>query len=318
MGCDLAATTTSHEHPSMRDPWRAAANWGDGTVLAVLTATHGPAYRNAGAAMAIAADGRFAGAITSGCVEADLILRASSLRSGAIAEHLRYGHGSPFFDLRLPCGGAVEILLFLVRDFNVLERLAQARKKRRPVSLGISPHGRLSLHEWRPTAAGAYSLRLGFRPPLRLLIFGTGAEASVFSSLARAMGYDHMLVSHEESSLTATKSAGSPTQLLTSTTQIRELGADADTAVILFYHDHDHEIEILRYFLGTSAFYIGAQGSRRAQQTRLARLSALGVEFAALERIHGPVGLIPSSRDPRTLAVSVLAEIIQVYDATQM
>lgn len=297
----------------MLDPWQGAADWGDGTVLAVLTATHGPAYRNAGAAIAIAAGGRSAGAVTSGCVEADLMLRASNLRPDAAAEHLRYGHGSPFFDLRLPCGGAVEILLFRVRDFDVLEDLARARNERRPVSLRITSHGRLSLDDWLPTAAGSYTLRLGFRPPVRFLIFGTGAEASVFSALPRAMGYDHVLASHEESCLAAARSAGSPARMLSSLAELRDLSADRDTAVVLFYHDHDYETEILKYFLETPAFYIGAQGSRRAQEARLERLAEKGVSATALRRVRGPIGLIPSSRDPRTLAISVLAEVMEVH-----
>lgn len=68
------------EHPAISDPWGFANERGPGAVLAVLTATHGPAYRNPGAAMAIASYGRFAGAITSGCIEADLILRADEVR----------------------------------------------------------------------------------------------------------------------------------------------------------------------------------------------------------------------------------------------
>lgn len=100
-------------HPAMLDPWDAALEWGAGTVMAILTATHGPAYRNVGAALAIAHDGRFAGAITSGCVEADLILRAAQVREDGRVQNLRYGQGSQFFDLRLPCGGAVEIRLFV-------------------------------------------------------------------------------------------------------------------------------------------------------------------------------------------------------------
>jgi xanthine dehydrogenase accessory factor len=36
----------------------------------------------------------------------------------------------------------------------------------------------------------------------------------------------------------------------------------------------------------------------------------MGVPAEQLARLRGPIGLIPSARDPGTLAVSVLAEII--------
>jgi xanthine dehydrogenase accessory factor len=86
---------------------------------------------------------------------------------------------------------------------------------------------------------------------------------------------------------------------------------DADTAVTLFYHDHDYEPDLLRCLLAGDAFYIGAQGSRGAQRTRVARLQKMGVPAGQIARLRGPIGLIPSTRDANTLAVSVLAEIME-------
>lgn len=302
-------------HPAMLDPWQAAAGWGGQgqVVIALLTATDGPAYRDAGAAMAIHADGRVAGSITSGCVEADLILRAGEVRQDGCAQRLRYGTGSPFFDLRLPCGGGIQVLLFPLRDAQVLAGLAQARAGRRPVSMGVTAQGRLRLDLWRPTASEGAGFRIGFRPDLRFLIFGTGAEAAAFAGLAQGMGYDHLVASQDEPTLAAVQAAGSPVRRLCARADIDALEADADTAVILFYHDHDYEPEILRRAVATPAFYIGAQGSRATQGRRLARLEAMGMSRQDRDRIHGPVGLIPSSRDARGLAVSVLAQILQLH-----
>jgi len=155
--------------------------------MAVLTATHGPAYRNPGTAMAIAADGSFAGALTSGCIEADLILQAQRVRADGRPLHLRYGEGSPFIDLRLPCGGAIEVMLFRVGDFDVLADLSAARADRRPVSLRLSPDGRLSLAAVPGSAAGDGVIP--FKAPLRFVSFGAGAEAAVFADLVKSMGY---------------------------------------------------------------------------------------------------------------------------------
>lgn len=300
-------------HPAMLDPWDCALAWGAGTVLAVLTATEGAAYRNAGAAMAIHPDGRFAGAITSGCIEADLILRASEVRRTGQVQDLRYGAGSPFFDLRLPCGGAVEIRLFSLLDTGILGDLAQARAARQPVSLAVSAEGRLALEGWQPTGLQGAALHIGFLPALRFLVFGTGAEAAAFTGIVRGMGHEHVLLSPEDLSLGAVRAAGSPVMQIDPSLPAVPLPADADTAAILFFHDHDLEPAILQHLLQTPAFYIGAQGSRAAQAARLSRLREMGVPEDQLARIHGPVGLIPSSREPNALAVSVLAEIIDLH-----
>ena len=55
---------------------------------------------------------------------------------------------------------------------------------------------------------------------------------------------------------------------------------------------------------------VGAQGSKRAGEARTAELQALGVPQEQCNRIVGPIGMIPSTRDPQTLAVSVMAEIL--------
>lgn len=308
------AQTPPPLHPAMLDPWASAAEWGAGTVMAVLTATEGPAYRDAGAAMAIHADGSFAGAITSGCVEADLLIRAAEVRRTGRVQNLRYGQGSPFFDLRLPCGGAVELRLFPLQDAGVLADLAAARARRRRISLFLSAEGRLALRPWQPTQAQGTSLQIGFLPALRLLVFGTGAEAAAFSGLVRGMGYEHILLSHEEASLSPVRAAGSPVQRIDPRFDLASLRIDADTAAILFFHDHDLEPAILQHLLGSPAFYIGAQGSRATHATRLSRLRELGVDDEnMLARITGPVGLIPSSREPNALAISVLAEIVGLH-----
>ena len=50
------------------------------------------------------------------------------------------------------------------------------------------------------------------------------------------------------------------------------------------------------------AFYVGALGSRRVAAQRLSLLHAVGIDRDLLERLHAPIGLIPSRRDPRELS----------------
>lgn len=297
-------------HPALLDAWAAAEIMGDGTVIGLLVASEGPAYRNLGAALAIAPDGRYAGAITSGCVEAELIIQAEKICAQGQAVTLRYGAGSPVFDLRLPCGGAIEVMLFTLRDREVLRELARLRAARIPVSLSVSPQGRLSLAPYGPTGLAGSIFNLGFRPPVRYVILGAGAEALVFTGLVAGLGHEHMLLSHDEMTLNSGQGRQFKAQKLARVKDLASVPVDADTAVTLFYHDHDHEPEVLRQLLATEAFYIGAQGSVRAQQTRLARLKKMELPAEQISRLRGPIGLIPSTRDPETLAVSVLAEIM--------
>ena len=92
------------------------------------------------------------------------------------------------------------------------------------------------------------------------------------------------------------------------------VAADAWSAVLLLFHDHEWEQAILQWALDGPAFYIGAQGGRAAREARTAQLAASGSNPAQLERIRSPIGLIPSAREPAILAISALAEIMADYE----
>ena len=87
---------------------------------------------------------------------------------------------------------------------------------------------------------------------------------------------------------------------------------DRRTAITLFFHDHENEALILSQFLLSDAFFIGAQGSLKARHMLLADLSDLGVNDKHIANLRPDFGLIGSCRDPRTLAVSVLAHVLSV------
>ena len=68
--------------------------------------------------------------------------------------------------------------------------------------------------------------------------------------------------------------------------------------------------------LNSDAFYVGALGSRRNQATRKQRLMEhFEVSEQALARLHGPVGLSIAAKTPAEIAVSILAQIVQVKNS---
>ncbi|MFS4438454.1 XdhC family protein [Paracoccaceae bacterium GXU_MW_L88] len=276
-------------------------------VLAVITGTEGPSYRSTGAMMAFLDDGRRVGSLSSGCIEADLALRADEVRSTGAPVAVRYGRGSAMVDLELPCGGGLDIFLVPQPDEAVLAALAAAHRARQAATLRIArSDGHVSLD-----AAGAEDdVTIPLPPPLRFEIFGKGPEAVHFAELARATGYHAALSSPDSETRDVASAAGVAVSPLLTPRSVPEITADPWTAIVLFFHDHDWEPPLLAAALASEAFYIGAQGSQRARDARNAALAARGVAADAIARIHAPIGLIPSARDPVTLAVSVLAEIL--------
>jgi xanthine dehydrogenase accessory factor len=289
------------------DPLTAALECHD-PVLAIITGITGPSYRPLGEIMAFCGD-QHVGSLSSGCIETDLARHAQqSLQDGP--QVLRYGEGSPWFDLQLPCGGGLEITLIPRPCPLLLAEIAKARTNRQSVGLIVTQDLALRRCDPGPIGPTAEGFRILLVPPPRFLIFGQGPEAAVFTGLVHAAGYPHLLLTPEPATIAQAELKGASTRLLHWPALPTDLMIDERSAVVLFFHDHDWEPPILARALESEAFYIGAQGSLRARDKRLSEMRDRGVSNG-LDRLKGPIGLIPSVRDPRILAVSVLAEVLQ-------
>jgi len=71
-------------------------------------------------------------------------------------------------------------------------------------------------------------------------------------------------------------------------------------------------VPLLQVALRLPLAYLGAMGSRRTNEDRLARLRELGLTDEDLARLHAPVGLDVGARTPEETAVAIAAEIIAV------
>ena len=92
----------------------------DDSILAIIIGVEGPSYRPLGAMMTIFETPASVGCLYSGCVEADIKLHALECLKSGKSTVVRYGLGSPYLDIVLPCGGGLQIMLVLnpCRDVN--------------------------------------------------------------------------------------------------------------------------------------------------------------------------------------------------------
>ena len=291
-------------------PLQALADGAPGT-LAIITGIEGPSYRPLGAMMAVLDARRRVGSLSSGCVEGDIALHADEARTADAPRQVRYGLGSPYKDIQLPCGGGLDVLLVPEPGRAVLRDALDRHARREACTLVVDPAtGALGLAATGETGWSGARFQVRIEPEIAFMVFGKGPEATSFAALAGAAGFPVTLLSPDEETLDAGAAAGCATRHMVSKRVPEDLVPDRRTAVVLFFHDHEWEPPILAALLDSPAFYIGAQGSRRARATREADLADLGVPPGTVARLKGPIGLVPSARDARTLAVSVLAEVL--------
>jgi xanthine dehydrogenase accessory factor len=87
-------------------------------------------------------------------------------------------------------------------------------------------------------------------------------------------------------------------------------GIDRATAIAVLTHDPKLDDAALTIALRSEAGYVGAMGSRRAQEKRRERLLALGIGDEELERLHAPIGLDLGALTPEETALSIMAQIV--------
>lgn len=287
-------------------------------VLATITELTGTGARAVGTHMAVLDNGDSAGSFSSGCVEAAIIAEALDVLRDGSPRTVRFGQGSPYIDLRLPCGGGMDVLFLADPATDVIARALACLEARQPVTLELGPAGPLRLgSQAEPQGAdwqdGVFTIT--HAPPLRLVLLGHGAEMLASLRLALSFGASVELYSPEAEVVAAGLAAGVPSVELKSVNSPVEMKGDPWTAFLFLFHDHDWEPPLIAKALETPSFWVGAMGSRQTQLARGAALIEYGVPAEAVARVRGPVGLIPSSRDPATLALSALAEIVGAYRA---
>ena len=297
------------EYASNRVPLRLLADRGG--CLAVIVGIEGTSYRNLGTMMAFGPDGQRVGSLSSGCIEDDIADHAKVALTNGKPTTLRYGAGSPFFDLKLPCGGGLQVLLVPNPDRGVLTAILARGDARQDavIRLGLTDGGlALVTH----ADAGPTHLMITLQPELRFWVYGHGIEAMAFALMAQAAGYDVTLFGQQSLQSDLSRIGPLPIETVASFRSHVCPVPDSRTAITLFFHDHENEARILQQFLPSDAFFIGAQGSLGARNRLLEELVELGLTPDLIARLSPRFGLVPSCRDPRTLAVSVLAHVMAV------
>ncbi len=240
--------------------------------------------------MAVTDDDVF-GYISAGCVDGDIIFQArEALRDGQV-RHLVYGEGSSFRDIILPCGGTVKVSIFPNPDEVVISEVLKSVEQRQVGTLTL------------PGFSHAYA------PKLSLRVVGRGAPFQAMAELACSSGFE---VHGQSPDVDLNKDDFARFDHLKDPSQTFPCHSDPWSAVVFLFHDHDWEPVLMEQALQGESFYIGAMGSERTHALRLATLKDMGIKN--LDRVRGPIGLIPAMRDANRLAISILAEII---DAAQ-
>jgi xanthine dehydrogenase accessory factor len=149
-------------------------------------------------------------------------------------------------------------------------------------------------------------------PSPRLIVFGAVDYTAALSRLARAAGW-RPYVCDPRSQFATQERFPEAEQVVAAWPEEAFAavgGIDRATFVAVLTHDPKLDDAALTVALRSEAGYIGAMGSRRAQESRRERLLELGLTDAEMARMSAPIGLDLGALSPQETALSVMAEII--------
>ena len=323
----------------------------DGTsmVLAIVVKADGSTYAKPGAMMLIGQGGQYAGLLSGGCLEGDLISRAepvfNSGNSADVVYDMRDQEHDQLWGLGLGCGGMMQIRLMKLEPRThhfPLGAIEAAVSARQAVHIAVLLEGGRNAGLFAAASSSeAYGLsddehRL-LKPlltqcdraqvvdtalgevfvapialPTRLLILGAGPDALPLAQLALAQGWELEVVDHRPTYADQFRAAGGP--------PITVLQPEAlashfdlnrfDAAVVMSHHLRTDHI-YLRSVAAATVPYVGSLGPRDRRDQLLKDLrSDLGDELAGLQRrLYAPIGLDIGARGPEGIALAICAQI---------
>jgi len=221
----------------------------------------------------------------------------------------------------LPCGGTLRLVREPLLDANwvheLLERTARHELVARQLTLATGAVSLLPATRGQTMHFDGSRLSTVFGPKWRLLLIGAGQLSQAVAQIALMLDFEVLVCDPREEYAATLNLDGVSRVLGMPDDVVRELVPDAHTAIVALTHDPKLDDMALLEALRTDAFYVGALGSRRNQATRKQRLAEhFDLTAAELARLHGPVGLFIGAKTPAEIAVSVVAQIIQVKNAT--
>lgn len=286
---------------SKAEEWRAA---GEDVALATVVATRRSAPRPLGSKLAVTSTGRLFGSVSGGCVEADVAERAKAIIAGEPAEVVSYGIADDeAWTVGLPCGGEIDVF---VERFSGTPAVDHGTSYVVVAGAGIG-------ERWHDDTRSRTELREedgrsvfveAVAPPPRLVAVGAGDIAEALCALARPLGWRTVVVD-PRAGLATPERVPSADELVVAWPD--EIEVDADTALVSLVHEERLDIPALRAGVEGGAFYVGALGSRRAQEKRREKLGDL------TDRIRGPVGLDLGGESAAEIALEILAEMLQAH-----
>ncbi|MCG8406806.1 MAG: XdhC family protein [Phycisphaerales bacterium] len=276
-------------------------------AFCTVVGAHGSTPQSAGASLVIHDNMTTEGTLGGGCVEAEVRKKAFELlrqnQSGLLTFQLDHDYG---WDDGLICGGTMRVAVNTIHNPEQtmpFASAAEAIEKGESAAVPIRV-----IHEDQ-----AQEYRLHIEAPAKLIIAGAGHVGAEVAKMALGLDFD-VTVIDDRADLMKSDRLPPPIQTVVGDIEqtLRAHPIDSNSYVVIVTRGHNHDEQSLHAVIDSDARYLGMIGSRRKVKLIFDDLIALGVDPDRLQRVHAPIGLSIAAVTVPEIAVSILAQLIEV------
>ena len=156
-----------------------------------------------------------------------------------------------------------------------------------------------------------------FIQPIRtedaLYIFGAGHVSACIAPLAKSVGFRVAVIDDRAEFANRDRFPSADEIIVTPFSQaFGRFGATDSAYIVIVTRGHSHDRDLLFQALQKKWAYVGMIGSRRKKEIIYESLRQAGISEGELQQVHSPIGLDIGADTPEEIAVSIVAELIQV------
>jgi xanthine dehydrogenase accessory factor len=284
-------------------------------LLVTVVHSEGSAYRRTGASAVVLETGEMIGAVSGGCLQADIVEAAGRVFATGTAELLTYntsGADDLLFGTGSGCGGTVQLLVAPVADTllaEIVRRLDAFEQVVLETAIAPGPDlGRRGIGTSPADTAAVF--RQAIAPPTPLLLCGAGDDARPLAQLAAAAGFRVTVVDHRPAWATPQRFGTAHRLLVCNDGPLPDLPPGA--YALLLTHHWERDLAHLKALLERPVAYVGMLGSADRCRRLVTCLLAERPDLAEAVRtsLRAPVGLDIGSDGPQEIAVAIVAELL--------
>ena len=300
-------------------------------VLASVVHLDGSSYRKPGVRMLIGEDLSTIGAVSGGCVEKEIIHRASSVFADGKPKIITYDGR-----YRLGCEGILYILIepFFIEN-TFLKRFSEVIQQRETLKIDsffqkddeiFGNFGSQITFSNQETVAFSQDFSVDetteinlfsqvLVPAFKLLIIGGEHDAVKLCKIASNLGWEIDVITSAKDPKQLADFPGANSVIGESPETIQFTDLNENTAIVIMNNSYVQDLKYLVKLANFQPTYIGILGAPKKGERLFNELFEFvpEVSVAFLNCIYTPAGLHIGAQTPEEIAISIIAEILAIF-----